>query len=193
MAIVNRGPDDLMFDDCPNVSDVASITLERALALAGACMGNVQLIQWGDSPTLEIVAQRGFKDEFLTCFRSVSMVDPSACGRALVSRDRVVIDDILEDDDYAPFRDVALRAGYRSVQSTLLMSSGGAVYGVLSTHAAEPGRLQERQLDALQALGRRAADAIARLRARETAARAEAKARNAPSRGGADRFPVAAP
>lgn len=193
MAIVNNGPDDLMFDECSNVNDVASITLEHALALAGACMGNVQLIQWDDSPTLEIVAQRGFKEEFLTCFRSVSMIDPSACGRALVSRDRVVIDDVLEDEDYAPFRDVALRAGYRSVQSTLLMSSGGAVYGVLSTHAAEPGRLRERQLAAIQALARRAADAIARLRARGTAASAEKTARNAPSRGETDRFPVATP
>lgn len=193
MSIVNNCPDDLAFDLCSTVNDVASLTLDRALGLSGACMGNVQLVQWDDSPTLEIVAQRGFKDEFLDCFRSVSMVDPSACGRALASRETVIIDDVLEDGDYAPFRGVATRAGYRSVQSTLLMSSGGAVYGMVSTHAAEPGRPPERQLAALQALARTAADAITRLRARGSAARRERTTQDANYGGGVDRLPVGAP
>jgi GAF domain-containing protein len=168
-AIVNGGPDDTPFARCADLADIVSTTLDRALAIADTRMGNIQLIQWGHDPTLEIVAQRGFGEEFLSCFRSVSMTDPSACGRALTSRETVVIDDILGDDDYAPFRGVALRAGYRSVQSTLLMSSGGAVYGVLSTHAAQPGRPDRQQLAGLQELARNAADAITRLRARAEA------------------------
>lgn len=146
---------------------IATFALNRALKVAETRQGNVQLIQWEKKPTLEIVVQRGFEDEFLTCFRSVSMVDPSACGRALMLRRPVLIEDVLEDQDFAPFRDVALRAGFRSVQSMPLMSSNGALYGVLSTHQATPGRPSDAQMEALQDIAHAAADAIVALRIRE--------------------------
>jgi GAF domain-containing protein len=95
------------------------------------------------------------------------MADASACGRALLLRKTIIIEDVLQDDGFARFRDVALRAGFRSVQSTPLVSSSGALFGMLSTHAAEPSRPSDRQIEALQALARASANAIVRLRVLE--------------------------
>ena len=55
--------------------------LDAAIAKAGAVKGNVQIFD-ATSGTAEIVVQRGFGPEFLHYFRSVSLVDGSACARA---------------------------------------------------------------------------------------------------------------
>jgi GAF domain-containing protein len=154
------------FDAFPAVGDIASILLERAIRIARTSLGNVQLIEWSDSPTLEIVAQHGFADEFLHAFRAVSVVDPCACGRVLLTREAVVIDDVMEDADFAPFRELARRAGFRSVQSTPIKSSGGALYGVVSTHDEHPGHPDDQQLAELRLIARSAADAMTMVRAR---------------------------
>lgn len=151
---------------CQSVGAIASATLERALKVMGTALGNVQLIEWRKSPTLKIVAQRGFEEDFLDAFRSVSAGFPSACGRALITRDIVFIEDVREDADFAPFRTLARRAGFQSVQSTPMISTGGALYGVVSTHAEETGHPDDRQMAELRRTAREAADAIARLRAR---------------------------
>lgn len=161
---VNGGFDDLTFAPHPDADSIAGAALDQALEATDARMGNVQLVQWGKRPALEIVHHQGFKDEFLDVFRSVSMTDPSACGRALVLRRTIVIDDVLTDEEFLPFRAVARRAGFRSVQSTPLISSNGALYGVLSTHAPEPRRPSGQQLAALQAIAQAAADAIVKRR-----------------------------
>lgn len=148
-------------------ADIASVTsraLDEALKVMATQLGNLQLADWELAEPLEIVEQRGFGEEFLDCFRRISLSDPSACGRALLHRTTVVIDDVMMDEEFAPFREVALRAGFRSVQSTPLLSSTGVVIGVLSTHDPQPGRPSEDQLAALREIARSAADAILRLR-----------------------------
>ncbi len=80
------------FGLCQDIDGVVAAMLERALKVMGTAMGNVQLIDWATKPSLEIAAQRGFEEEFLETFRSVSATSPSACGRALVTRDMIIID-----------------------------------------------------------------------------------------------------
>jgi hypothetical protein len=157
---------DEAFADCRSEAEIAHAALDQALQVTKGELGNVQLLDRSNRTSLEIVSQRGFKAAFLDCFRTVSVSDPSACGRALLLRKSVVIEDVLKDDGFRPFLDVALEAGFRSVQSTPLLSSGGAVWGVLSTHAATPGRPSERQMSALQVIGSAAADALVRVRSR---------------------------
>lgn len=101
--------------------------------------GNVQIID-SQGVYLEIVSQIGLKQEFLSFFRRVTISDPSACGRVLLNREQIVIDDVMTEREYAPFRDVAAKAGYRSVQSTPLQSATGAIFGVVSTHWPIPWR-----------------------------------------------------
>ena len=132
--------------------------------------GNVQLVSWGQSSDLEIIAQAGFEHEFLSCFYRVSLRDPSACGRALLRRRVVIIDDVLSDHGFTPFRAVALRAGFRSVQSTPLLSSSGSLWGVLSTHGLEPHHPSQCQLEALRTIAQAAANAIVRLHTLEPGA-----------------------
>jgi len=70
----------------------------------------------------------------------VSAEDNSACGRALRLGRSVVIHDVDEDDDFAPFRTIAHAAGYRSVISTPMTTSWGHAVGVISTHFPKPHR-----------------------------------------------------
>jgi GAF domain-containing protein len=149
---------------CYTLEEVAQWTLRHARRVTHASLGNVQLIDWTVG-YLEIVAHQGFSDEFLPCFRRVSQLDGSACGRALL-RGTVAIADVLEDDSFASYRGVAERAGFRAVQSTPLLSSSGALCGVVSTHSMQTGRLTDQQLCALEDVAARAANRIIRLKER---------------------------
>ena len=90
--------------------------LDATITLQNADFGCVQLY----NPAvrgLEIVAQRGFRQDFLDHFRDVHD-DTTVCGRALQRRERVIVEDILSDPGFEPHRAIAISAGYRSVQST---------------------------------------------------------------------------
>ena len=142
----------------------ASFSVDSAITATGARFGNVQALD-PDTGVLEIVAQRGFRREFLDLFAGVRADEPSACGRALREGRRVVVEDVGTESSYAPYRSAAREAGYRSVQSTPLRAEDGEVVGVLSTHYLEPWRPSEEQLLALDLLAAEAAELVAALRA----------------------------
>jgi GAF domain-containing protein len=79
----------------------------------------------------------------------------------------VVIEDVVVDDDFAPYRSIAYRSGFRAVQSTPVVSSNGATLGILSTHFATPRRPNEKTMDALKGAARLIADSIIFHRVRE--------------------------
>lgn len=116
----------------------ASRTFEDAIrrilidvvALHGAEFGNIQMPTGGG---LVIVDQHGLDVDFLRSFRKVRSEDGCACARALKEGRPVIVIDIEMDDAYAPFRTAARRVGYRSVQSTPILSNGGTLIGVIST------------------------------------------------------------
>lgn len=125
----------------PLLEEVLNATIE----LQGADFGNVQLYnqQTGE---LEIVAQRGFDQEFLDYFSSVVDNGDSACSRAMKRRERVIVEDVEADPDYESLRQIAAAAGYRAVQSTPLFDRNGELLGMLSTHFRRPHRPSEREL-----------------------------------------------
>lgn len=111
---------------------------------------------------------------------------PSVCGRALALRRTVVVPDVMADPDFWPYRDVAVRAGFRAVQSTPMLTSGGSLVGVISTHADRIHRPSDEQLSAIANLARSTADSIMAVRTHGHAAdhhytvhRAEAEWRKA--------------
>ncbi len=111
--------------------------LTAVITADGASKGNVQLFNpYLDG--LQIVAQHGFDNSFLQQFNIVRWDEPSACGRAYRFGMRVVINDITMDRSYIPYLSIAQTSGYRAVQSTPIVRSGGSVVGVLSTHFAVP-------------------------------------------------------
>jgi PAS domain S-box-containing protein len=97
--------------------------LEATITLLNADFGNVQLYN-PETKVLEIVAQRGFKQDFLDCFSKLSE-ESTACGRALKQGDRVIVEDVENDPHFAPHRSIAVAAGFRALQSTPLFGRNG--------------------------------------------------------------------
>src|SRR5262249_38710324 len=112
-------------------------------------------------------AQRGFDQPFLDFFSQVSGDDNSACGRALRSGERIIIEDVEAEEDYAPFRPVATAAGYRAVQCTPLIGRGGTPLGMIATHCRNVHRPTVRELHRLDLYARQAADFIERCKSDE--------------------------
>jgi PAS domain S-box-containing protein len=144
--------------DLPHVLDEI---LAGAVDLQKADMGHIQIFSC-DPGRLELAAHRGIQQDTLKLIRDISVMDDSACGRALRIGQRIVVEDSETDACYAPFRSVARAAGYRSVQSTPIMNSQGAPLGVLSTHCRLPHRPTEEDLRLLDLYVRLAADIIER-------------------------------
>ena len=106
----------------------------------------------------------------------------------------MVVEDTEADPLYAPYREAARRAGFRSCHSTPLISRRGDMIGVLSVLFEEPHRPSDRETRLMDLYARIAADAIENARlhqrlqqeledrrqslAREHAARAEAETAN---------------
>jgi PAS domain S-box-containing protein len=134
--------------------------LDATIALLSADFGNVQLYD-PKSRALKIIAQRGFQQEFLDYFDSVQE------GAALELCERVIVEDVLTDPVFAPHLHIVAAAGYRAVQSTPLISRGGEMLGMISTHFREPRRPSERDLRFVDLYARQAAEMIERKRAEE--------------------------
>jgi PAS domain S-box-containing protein len=137
--------------------------LRAVIALLGADKGNVQLLDPA-AGVLSIAAQQGFDPEYLELFREVRAGDNSACGRALRSRERVIIEDVEQDESYRPYLPFARAAGYRTVVSTPLIGFDGTVLGAITTHTCEIRRPPAQDLSRLDLYLRQASDFIQRCR-----------------------------
>lgn len=145
-------------------SDLPSILyeiLDGIIELQKADFGDVQLYDEATG-TLKIVAHRGLDQRFLDYFANVDAGDSSACGLALRSRARIIIEDVNADPDFEPHRGIAASTGFRAVQSTPLLDRGsGKPLGMLSTHFREPHRPSEDELRLSDVYARQAADVVA--------------------------------
>jgi PAS domain S-box-containing protein len=155
--------------------------LAAVIELLGAEKGNIQLLD-AKGAVLSIVAQHGFEPAFLEFFREVSATDDSACGRALRSAQRIVIEDVETDTPYAPFRAVARAAGYRSVISVPLVGADGAQLGMVSTHFRLIHRPSEQELRRLDLYLRQACDFIQRCKLEQVLQQSEEALRDADRR-----------
>src|SRR5262249_11101873 len=148
--------------------------VDAAIALTGSDMGNIQLRD-PQSGILKIVASRGFEPPFLEFFNAVRDGDAAACGAALQSGERVVIEDVTASPVFVgtPALDVVLAAGVQAVQSTPLVDRSGRLVGMLSTHYRASRRPADRDLRLLDVLARQAADSIERTQAEEALRQAD--------------------
>src|ERR1700730_1214820 len=130
-------------------SDLPSIlyeVLDAIMELQGANFGDVQLYD-DATGTLKIVAHRGVSQEFLDYFETVDASDTSACGLALRSGARIIIEDVNTHPDSEPHRGIAASTRYRGVQSTPLYDRNTVMpIGMLTTLFREPYRPSEREL-----------------------------------------------
>lgn len=139
--------------------------LATAISMVGAAKGNVQLFDAAND-SLEIIAHRGFDDEFLAYFKSVPS-GYSCCGAAVEKRERILIEDVFAD---LRFRDLGpryARHGFVAVQSTPLLAADGRLLGMFSTHFANPHRFSERDLRLLDQIAQQAGRVIERAAAED--------------------------
>jgi PAS domain S-box-containing protein len=134
--------------------------LSAAVALLGADRGIVQLL--GGDGVLRLTAQEGFDETLLDPLREIRAEDFSSFDQALRTGERVVISDVDSDELDAPSREVATAAGYRSLQSTPLVSREGRRLGMLSTHWVLPHRPSRDGLRLLDLYAQQAANFIDR-------------------------------
>jgi hypothetical protein len=144
------------------VADNLGKFLAVALGIRRTDLGNIQLFN-PETGTLSIATQRGFDLNFLEYFGVVGKQDESACGRALRSREPVVIADVNTDPRFAANRDIAASAGFRAVQSTPLIRRDGTLLGVMSTHFRRPEGPSPAELHTFEAHARRTANMIEQL------------------------------
>jgi signal transduction histidine kinase/ActR/RegA family two-component response regulator len=141
-----------------DVDAVLREVLQAAMAVPETGLG---LLSLGDPerPGLRLGVHAGLDEEFL---RHVEAVPPGegACGTAYTERRRVVVEDVEVDPIYAPHRDAARKAGFRSCHSTPLISRRGDTVGVLSLLFVEPHRPSDRETRLLDLYAQIAADSI---------------------------------
>lgn len=145
--------------------------LDAMIALLNADFGNVQLYN-PKTQALEIVAQRGFGQEFLDYFRS-AQEGTGACGTALLRGERIIVEDVRTDPSFAPHLEIAAAAGFVAVQSTPLLTRSGAPLGMISTHFRKTHRPSELELRFTDLYARQAAEMIERKRSEEKLQRSE--------------------
>jgi PAS domain S-box-containing protein len=143
--------------------------LDTAVAILHADFGSIQLFypELGEAGQLHLLGHRGLPDhaaEFWECVRATSA---SACGMALSTKRRVIVQDIETCNVMAGTDDqtMYLQAGIRAVQTTPLLSRYGSLLGMLSTHWREPYTPTESELHSLDILARLSADLIDRTKA----------------------------
>ena len=129
--------------------------LDAAIEASSAQMGNVQLAK---EDGLHIVAQRGFREPFLTYFACVRDM-PSPCATAFKRAGQVVVSNVAADPIFqgTEAASVMEAAGARACQSTPLVSVSGQALGVLNTHYDHVHTPEPEDLDTVTVIARRAA------------------------------------
>jgi len=128
--------------------------VDSALQITNANKGNLQIAD-SRSGVLHIAAQRGFGQPFLDFFSFVHTGE-AACGKALETCERVIVEDVTESPIFhtTSALEVLLDAGVRAVQSTPLIGSSGTILGMLSTHWPSARHLSDQASVRLDILAR---------------------------------------
>lgn len=140
--------------------------LDSAVALMRSDFGTLQMLypERGATGELRLLASRGLTPESVAYWEWVTPATLSACGAALSAAKRVVVPDIAKCDWMAgaETQSMLLASGIHAVQATPLVSRGGKLLGMISTHWREPHQPSERDFRLLDIVARQAADLIER-------------------------------
>ena len=150
--------------DGDDVESCLEEILDVAIEITGADKGNIQLLN-PDSDMLTLVTQRGFDEPFLELIECGHNSD-SACGVALQTKQRVVVENVNESEIYwgKPTLEAMRQADVLAVESVPLISSAGQALGVISTHFSNAHRPSEQELRLMDLLARQTADYLERKR-----------------------------
>ncbi|MEP1079149.1 ATP-binding protein [Leptolyngbya sp. PL-A3] len=170
-----------------NIQALYQEIIVTAIALTHADAGSVQIFDQATQDLL-LLATQGFEKAMVDHFYRVNIGSHTSCGIALKGGTRSFVDfDAPESEDPDGSLRMHVKAGYRSAQSTPLISRSGKLIGMVSTHWRTRHRPSDRELRFLDLLARQATDLIEQrqdeaerkqLLAREQTAREEAETAN---------------
>jgi PAS domain S-box-containing protein len=147
-------------DEAACLNEILNVGIE----ISGADKGNIQLVD-EETGALRMAAHKGFEPWFLDYFEGVADAN-SACGVALKTKQRVIVENITQSEIFVGKSSLSIlrEADVFAVQSLPLVSSTGAVLGIISTHFNNPHRPTEQELRLMDLLARQTADYLERKR-----------------------------
>ncbi|MEJ7847971.1 MAG: PAS domain S-box protein [Pyrinomonadaceae bacterium] len=150
--------------DDPNA--LYEIILDAALQIMRAQYASIQQFfpERGEAGELWLLGYRGYTPEAAKFWEWISPSSKSNCGAALRTCERAMIANVEADLAMSGTADLAmcLQTGIRALQATPLISRGGKLLGMLSTHWNRPHNPSERDLRLFDVLARQAADLMER-------------------------------
>jgi len=147
--------------------EVVSVVAKRLGSLIGAQFASV-LLPDGDGRHLNIVASYNLSAEYVWTINKKNRIPAAGgpIGSAFANQTPKVINNVLEDDDYAPWKHLARIQGYSSLVALPLMAKGQAI-GVICIYFAEPFDPNEQDMGLLTTAANEAAIAIENARVHE--------------------------
>jgi signal transduction histidine kinase len=112
--------------------------LKASIELLGAEKGTIQLYEGGDQ-VLRLIKQIGFTEAFSSRFDRVP-IGAFPCGTAFERKQRILIENLDRDREFAQFTPLFAEFGVVGAQSTPLFRPDGMVFGVLSSYWSHPYR-----------------------------------------------------
>jgi PAS domain S-box-containing protein len=111
--------------------------------------------------------------------KALARVEPGAnigaCGCAIATRERAVVEDVETDHRFEPYRSMARDVGFRAVHSTPMMTRSGEMLGVISVQFKTPRRPTETEILLADLCARHAADAMEVARSRHALRESEVR------------------
>ncbi|MBS1191785.1 MAG: multi-sensor hybrid histidine kinase [Rhodocyclaceae bacterium] len=143
--------------------------IDAAVAIMGSDCASMQVLypERGEGGELRLLAHRGFSPEAAKFWEWVRADSRTTCGIALGTGRRAVAPDTENCHSMAGSEDLATaqQSGIRAMQSTPLVSRGGRMLGMISTHWRHPHQPSEQDFRLLDILARQAADLLERRQA----------------------------
>ena len=160
--------------------------VSAAASIMHSTCASLQLLhpERGVRGELKLIVARGFTPEAERRWEWVRSDSTSTCGLALRTGARVIAPDIERCDPMKGTSDQAalLAAGIRASQSTPLVTRGGRMIGMITTHWDRPHQPSERDFRLLDILARQAADMMERTQAQELLRNSESQLQEADRR-----------
>jgi two-component system CheB/CheR fusion protein len=142
------------FMESGNLKHSLQLLVDIAISLAGADMGNIQLLN-ATSGTLEVKAHLGFKESILKLWKQ-AVDKQSVSGTAMRRGELIIVEDITRSPIIAktPGLAVMQKAGLQAVTSLPLLGSGAKVVGMINVYFKNAQRPDEKVLNRLELLAR---------------------------------------
>jgi PAS domain S-box-containing protein len=148
-----------------DVSIMIGDLLQAVLAVQSAELGEIRLYN-SNQDALDLVASAGLRPALPTDYGRLYDRGSPAWLTMLNGR-RIIIEDVLGDSRFAPWREVAVARGFRSVHFTPMLNRLGGPIGVLSAYFPTPRSSPESDSRLIELYARHATEAISHRRSLE--------------------------